>query len=309
MSFIKNYCDFNPRLFKEFTSMKTTIVPELSDDWIIENETYNTNDGIILYSQKLNQRVADINLRKFLNLLNGLNITLIGLKIQGEFIIGNDRALYSKDMYLEWKNKYDKRTETIISNNELKIGYKYSTPCGKEIIYAGAKYMVNLKETSIRNNFNFKDMTKPTLVHFVITKDWKNKFTVEKLKNKCNKEIGLAMNLEDINKAFDYYKIDEISNVYLENNKPSNNLSLQIVEKELSDSNYKCLFIRGVNDKLYCNDFFYKHIYVTTYSNNKASHLFGISEDLTTINKNDHYSGYNDCDKLKIKKAYLLKLK
>ena len=61
-----SYCDFNPRLFKEFTSMKKKIKPAMSDDWEIVPDSYNTNSGFSLKSAKLNQQVADIELRRFL---------------------------------------------------------------------------------------------------------------------------------------------------------------------------------------------------------------------------------------------------
>ena len=46
-----SYCDFNPRLFREFTSMKKKIQPAMSDDWEIIPESYNTNSGFSMYSK------------------------------------------------------------------------------------------------------------------------------------------------------------------------------------------------------------------------------------------------------------------
>jgi len=54
------YCDFNPRLFKQFTSKKTKIIPAMADDWEIIPATYVKLGGFSLKSVKLNQEVADI---------------------------------------------------------------------------------------------------------------------------------------------------------------------------------------------------------------------------------------------------------
>jgi hypothetical protein len=40
------YCSYNVKLFKPFISMKTKIVPALTDDWKIETGTYNKIGGV-----------------------------------------------------------------------------------------------------------------------------------------------------------------------------------------------------------------------------------------------------------------------
>jgi len=140
------YCSYNVKLFKPFVSMKTKIVPAMADDWEIIPDTYRGNDGFKLYSKKLNQTVADIDLRRFLNFSKKYNLIIDSLKLKGDFIIGNDRSVYTKDMYNKWKEKYEERTETNINKKDLIVGSKYETPCGSQFIYLGKYYNINFKK-------------------------------------------------------------------------------------------------------------------------------------------------------------------
>ena len=143
-----SYCDFNPRLFREFTSMKTKIQPAMSDDWVIVPETYRGNDGFKLRSEKLDTQIADIDLRRFLRFSAEQELHIVGLQLQGNFIVGNDRAVYTQEMYDKWKAKFDKRTAVIIPPKDYQIGHHYKTPCGAEYIYVGARYMSRIKDAS-----------------------------------------------------------------------------------------------------------------------------------------------------------------
>ena len=155
-----SYCDYNPRLFKPFTSMKTKIVPAMSDDWEIVNKSYVKTEGMGLYSKKLNQTVQDISLRKFLTFLKTQNVEVHGDKLQGKFIIGNDRAIYTTDMYNTWKEKYDKRTEVVLDKNDLIPGHSYKTPCGAEVVYLGKYYLQKVKYNKVQETRGYYDYTK-----------------------------------------------------------------------------------------------------------------------------------------------------
>ena len=140
-----SYCDFNPRLFKEFTSMKKKIKPAMADDWEIVPDGYNTNSGFSMKSKKLNQQIADIELRRFLRFSKEQNLTIIGLNLQGNYIIGNDRSVYTEEMYNKWREKFEERTETIIESANYQVGHQYKTPCGMTLIYLGEYYVSSLK--------------------------------------------------------------------------------------------------------------------------------------------------------------------
>lgn len=152
------YCNFHDKLFTQFISNKNKIVPKVSDDWEIVNESMNIRESMGLHSPKLNQSIYDISLRRFLEFLKDQNITIQGDKLQGEFVIGQDRSIYTKEMFQEWENKYNKRTETIIPKSQLIPGHKYLSVCGAEILYIGAWYMKNLKLENINGSWPRKEV-------------------------------------------------------------------------------------------------------------------------------------------------------
>jgi len=185
------YCSYNVKLFKNFVSMKTTIKPQLSDDWEMVPDTYRSKDGFKLYSKKLNQTVADIDLRRFLTFCKEQNLVIEGLKLKGEYIIGNDRSVYNLEMYSKWKEKYDKRTETIIDKKDLIPGRKYETPCGSQFTYLGKYNIIFLKQRQEEG----KDLqvTKQSYKHLIYSQG------VSVLNQKVLKEIGIndSINIEE----------------------------------------------------------------------------------------------------------------
>lgn len=144
------YCDFNPRLFKPFTSKKTKIIPGMADDWEMIPDQYVKIGGFSLRSVKLNQEVADISLTRFLKFCKEQNLTIEGLKLKGSFVVGNDRSVYTVDMFNTWKEKFDIRTEVIIDKKDLIPGHLYKTPCGAEIVYLGAWHYSSNKTKEVR---------------------------------------------------------------------------------------------------------------------------------------------------------------
>ena len=220
-----SYCNFNPRLFKEFTSMKTKIKPALSDDWEIIPNTYNTNSGMMLYSEKLNQKVADIELRRFLQFSKEQNLTIQGLKLQGTYVIGNDRSVYTEEMFQKWKNKFELRTENIIDKKDYKIGHKYKTPCGAEYIYLGTRYKANIKRGA--TSFTEDNISKVTKKYYVcevgVSKSqvlsdptWK----ISELKQKFTKDLGEVINEETADLYLEALKAKDLTIVCLEKEKP-----------------------------------------------------------------------------------------
>lgn len=188
------YCDFNPRLFKPFTSKKTKIEPNMSDDWEIIPSQYVTIGGFSLRSKKLNQEVADINLLRFLQFCKEQNLVIEGLCLKGNYVIGNDRSVYTEEMFNKWKDTFEKRTETIIDKKDYKVGHKYKTPCGAELIYLGYKYVSRLKDS-----FDFNYKTKITKKHFVTsTEKWECSWSVEELKQKFTKDLGKVLTNDQV---------------------------------------------------------------------------------------------------------------
>lgn len=189
-----SYCDFNPRLFKPFTSMKTKIIPGMADDWEMVPATYRSNSGFSLKSKKLNQEVADIELYRFLKFSKEFELKIDSLKLEGNFIVGNDRSVYTEDMYNEWREKFEKRTETIIDKKDYKVGHHYKTPCGAEYVYLGFKYMSNIKNNCKGDYSLISKVTKKYLV--IGVDDTKKKIktlssnTVSTLSQKFTKDFG-----------------------------------------------------------------------------------------------------------------------
>ena len=117
----------------------------LADDWEIIPQSYNRKAGFGLKSVKTDQYVQDCNLMRFLQFSKEQDITIVGLKLDGRYIVGNDRSLYTEFMYKQWTYKYKVREENQIENKDLITGHKYRTMCGKEVIYLGFKYMSRIK--------------------------------------------------------------------------------------------------------------------------------------------------------------------
>jgi len=201
------YCNYNIKLFKPFNSMKKKIEPQLSDDWEIILDVYRTNAGFILYSKKLGQKVADIDLRRFLQFSKEYNLVIDSLKLQGTFIIGNDRSVYTEEMYNTWKEKYDKRTKTLIDKKDLIPGAEYETPCGSHFIYIGNFYLINFKKGYKICNYSLDNLTKIKSVHLISNKDGTIiNFLKQKVRKLVNENIHSQEKLEDL---VEYYRTNE----------------------------------------------------------------------------------------------------
>lgn len=214
---MSNYCDFNPRLFKEFTSMKTKIKPGLANDWVMIPKKYRTTDGFSLRSETLNQEVADINLRRFLRFSEEQDLNIQGLKLQGTFVVGNDRSVYTEEMYNEWKAKFNKRTEILLEKKDLIPGHSYKTPCGRVIVYLGSKYISRLKKSE-EIDFQFSKITK---VHFCAAYDWQSKPTLtHPMNEKCTEDLGEAMSKKEVDKLLEIYYRRDMSIVCFQDTLP-----------------------------------------------------------------------------------------
>lgn len=157
-----SYCDYNPKLFKEFVSMKTKIKPQLSSTWTLKAEQYRKLESCTLSNEE-GVKIADISIKRLLQLMKEQNVSLIGDRLIGNFIIGNDRSLYTEEMYNTWKEKFEERISTEIPITELVEGHLYKTVCGSTLLYLGKRWTVNV---SVKEG-NFK-VGKPTSSHYCI---------------------------------------------------------------------------------------------------------------------------------------------
>lgn len=153
------YCDFNPKLFRKFISKGKKIIPEMASDWEMIPTKHVKLGGFSLKSKTLNQEIADIDLLRFLSFCKEQNLVIDSLKLQGEFVVGNDRSVYTKEMFDKWKSKYDDRTEVIIPPKDYEPGATYKTPCGMEVLYLGYKYVSKVKDVS-QLELNVSNITK-----------------------------------------------------------------------------------------------------------------------------------------------------
>ena len=137
-------CKYNIDEFKPFVSGKKRITPQVTDDWELKAESYNTTDGVALYSPSLNTKIYDLNFRTFLDFLIRENVTMVGNKIEGRFIVGQARVLRKESDYLQTIATKEERTQVIIPKTDYVIGATYETVCGESITYLGERYVQTL---------------------------------------------------------------------------------------------------------------------------------------------------------------------
>ena len=216
------YCDFNVKLFKPFISMKTKIMPAMADDWEMIPSTYNRLGGFSLKSEKLNQQVADIDLLRFLQFSKEQNLVIEGLKLKGNFIVGNNRSVYTFEMWDKWLEKFTKRTEHIIDKKDYIPGHKYKTPCGAETIYLGVKYSSRFKTS------NYTDITKVAKKYYTLSLDayergnYKphNSFYIHECKMKFSIDLGMVLSPTEAETAMDNYYLHNSNLICWEDVKP-----------------------------------------------------------------------------------------
>jgi len=218
-----SYCDFNHTLFKQFTSHKTKIFPALSDDWELINKAYNTSDGVALKSKNLNQIVYDIPMRRFITFCKTFNITITGNLLHGEYAVGQDRSVYVKKDFDKWNDKYNKRTENIISLRDAKVGHVYRTVCGLSVIYLGAMYQAKVITKKWDDLSNF---TKITKVHFIQTNvsfdDDNPQYGIQPVRNyKFIRDMGYALDADEIANVFEHQYYGDNSIVYWDKKRPN----------------------------------------------------------------------------------------
>jgi hypothetical protein len=272
-----SYCDFNPKLFRQFTSMKTKIEPAISDDWEIIPAKYRSLDGMMLYSEKLDQKVADIDLKRFLIFSKEQNLTIIGLKLQGNYIVGNNRSIYTEDMYKTWKDKFESRTETIIPVKDYKVGHTYSTPCGASYIYLGFRYVSKFK------SYSFEDYTNIKKEHFVAFENpsymqHKSKYDVNKLTQKLNKDFGETLSQEECDKLLEKEFNDNMSYVYFDKVKPKKLKEFDLELIKVSKNNQHCLIYE-----------LYKNYYISKYKQRHIKTSY-IEKSLIDFNPNNMHT-------------------
>jgi len=201
------YCNYNAKLFKRFTSIKKKITPELADDWKIQPKGYNTIGGMMLRSEKLDQTVADIDMRRFLQFLEEQQLELKGLSIKGNYIIGNDRSFYTEEMYNTWKDKYEKKVSTEISKKDLIVGQEYESICGGTFFYLGSYYVIKHKSKSIKNKDSYQvSLTKQKLTHLVYVGD--SYRYVQELKQKVVKKTKNVLSDIELAKTIKEFQSD-----------------------------------------------------------------------------------------------------
>ena len=185
-------CTTNPKLFKEFKNgAGEKITPSFANDWeIIPAEfSYEKNSHkIVLHSKKLNQKIFDINVHDVLNFLKKRKLTTIGLTIEGEWIIGQDRKFYSREEYYQWMQKYGKMVDSKFSLRDLKPRKLYKFKCGAEGYYLG-KFKVKGKWQRL---FGFKTDNAYT-------------YKIVKNGNILSYELDDELSLDELKFALEYY--------------------------------------------------------------------------------------------------------
>ena len=99
---------------------------------------------------------------------------------------------------------------------DYKIGTKYKTPCGAELIYLGFRYVSKLKD---RDDYTAK--TKITKKYFVTSKNqWSNTWRVDELKQKFTVDLGQELTEEKVNEIMGIHYDANMEIVCWEDKKP-----------------------------------------------------------------------------------------
>jgi len=140
----------NSDLFKPFINNKVKINPKVSNDWCINYRTVDVNNGYMTLSSK-DQYIHRIPSFKFFDLLNNgtidengnqMPVSIIGNRLQGNFIINNQREIYSDHFYNIWKRIHG--LDKLAANQDRQPkGIK------KEELIQGRTYKVNHNNNSI----------------------------------------------------------------------------------------------------------------------------------------------------------------
>jgi len=261
---MSNYCDFNPGLFRPFVSMKRDIVPAMADDWVMVPVSYTRVDGFSLKSEKLGQQVADIDLRRFLQFCAEQNLVIDSLRLQGNYIIGNDRSVYTEEMFNTWKAKFDKRTETILDVNTCIPGHRYKTPCGKTVIYMGWRYVSRIQFPTKGEKLSFDKYSQVSKIHFtadsLIREAWDKTYEIESMKVKFTEDKGEEVTLEKVDEIMDHFYRYSPEFVVFSKERPAKDHKIGLIEVPLPHDlgkdkyNYMPVLVMGAKDKLYCGD-------------------------------------------------------
>jgi hypothetical protein len=182
-----SYCDYNPTLFKEFTSMKTKVKPALSSTWKLSAFSYRKNESCVL-SNAEGIKIADISISRLLDLMKQEGITMIGDALQGTYIIGNDRSLYTEEMYNIWKDKFEQRISTEIPKKELIENHLYKTVCGSTMLYLGKRYIINVSRELNLTKGSWEYLCVP---YFNVETPAKRFTNISKVNQKAIEDLGL----------------------------------------------------------------------------------------------------------------------
>ena len=184
-----SYCDYNPTLFKEFTSMKTKVKPALSTSWKLSAVSYSKNESCILKNDE-GVSIADISISRLLDFMKQENITMIGDSLQGNYIIGNDRSLYTEEMYNTWREKFQLRISTEIPKKELIEGHLYKTVCGSTLLFLGKRYILNISREYTLTKGSWEYMCVP-----YFNQECRN-IQIAKINQKVIEDLGLYAGYE-----------------------------------------------------------------------------------------------------------------
>ena len=291
-----SYCDFNINLFNQFTSGKQKINPALSDDWELIDRTNIIRDGIALESKKLNTTVYDIPMRRYLRFCKMENITVIGNLLQGTFAVGQDRSVYSKKDFEKWTDKWNTRTENIISVKDAKAGHIYKTVCGLSVIYLGAKYVAKVSNLAYIENKSYTKISKVHYIHASVDFDAGNpSYGIHpKGKYKFIRDMGYALSQDEIASVFKHYYYNDMNIVYFADTlkkdpeygyidvKPFEYFRIDYKTKERKYSPYNILFS-------YVNKIYYK----TRFSNTRKDGSTEYNANMVKGSYNTYGYGYS----------------
>lgn len=246
-------CDFNENLFKPFVSMKQKVVPAFADDWVLIPERYTTISGVALFSEKLGQKIADINVYKTLKFFSEENVALHGLRVEGSFIIGNDRTLYNIEAYKKWSDKYAIKQTMNIPVADLEVGSVYETHCGIPYLYLGEVYKSTYKGFYFKADpsvFGGKecvlDTTKITKSKLVIEVTRAGEIMSYKMRlKKVTDNMFVKKSLITSKVNFEEIFTMDKTLCYLSPVKPSKDVEPTLVEIEKDSTNYNFVKVDG----------------------------------------------------------------
>jgi len=154
--------------FNSFTYNEEEIVPQLASDYRLSASS--RVNAIHIYSESLNQRFL-IPAATFYDSCEEKDISIKGNIIQGSFIFGKNKEIYTEEEYFEWQDAIEMNSNKEIKKKDLIPGELCILDNGEKYFFLGTKYVSKYKENCFYEIMDFlydMDITKINKKYYFI---------------------------------------------------------------------------------------------------------------------------------------------